>query len=220
MERNCIRIGEKNPSGWERTHQVWGRKPIRFWEKFHQVWGEKSIRFGLENPSGLGRNPSRFGVEIPSGLGFQALPRPCHTPTPTRPSRRISPLSGTIRNGFPWDAHPGLSYLEDAGSVGRPPGVEQVVLPSAHKPLPCAGNYLGSAAGHCPCHLPVPTACLTPEIWEEWENLGVPWGVLPSWDNPGAAPHFPQLGWGYGDNQSQKQGGFMAITTARVVLTE
>lgn len=33
------------------------------------------------------------------------------------------------------DDKKGRTYLEDAGSIGRPPGIEKVVFPSAHKPL-------------------------------------------------------------------------------------
>lgn len=40
----------------------------------------------------------------------------------------------------------GFLGLEDAGSVGRPPGVEQVVLASAHKPLPTVGEFEGQDA--------------------------------------------------------------------------
>ena len=31
-------------------------------------------------------------------------------------------------------------YLEDAGSIRRPPGIEKVVFPSAHKPLACKAS--------------------------------------------------------------------------------
>lgn len=48
--------------------------------------------------------------------------------------------------GSSWQPHPEeppallAAHLEDAGSVGRPPGIEQVVLPCAHEPLPCGGT--------------------------------------------------------------------------------
>lgn len=45
---------------------------------------------------------------------------------------------------LPWGLQT-AEYLENAGSVGRPPGVEQVVLPGAHEPAPWGGEGRGSS---------------------------------------------------------------------------
>lgn len=49
------------------------------------------------------------------------------------PSPRTDPDSGRNGAGL-WD---GGRYLEYAGSVWCPPGIEKVIFPSAHKPLAC-----------------------------------------------------------------------------------
>lgn len=99
-------------------------------------------------------------------------------PNDAAPNLEAPGMVQELPNPPPCPPQKAPTHLEDARSVGRPPGVEQVVLPRAHEPFPCGRSRRRQQGPSCPPRhqsladtpLPAPTGHARERVWEKLEK--------------------------------------------------